>query len=547
MNDFFDEALSLTKEMVAIPSINGTEGERVIAEYIESWLRRLPYFLQHPGQVVIAPLKDDPLGRRNVIALARGTKGSGGQTVILHGHHDTVGIDDFGPLKEFAFQCDALPERIKELAGDPDVLADIQSGNWLFGRGAGDMKSGIAVSMLILKYFTEHLEEFNGNLLFMTNPVEENQHTGIIEALTPLEQLKEAYGLTYKMAVNTDAIPPMYPGDPAKSFFSGASGKILPCFYVMGIPTHAGQCFQGLSASMIVSELIQRMELSLDFVSSCGKEYTIPPTVLKVKDCKDTYDVQTAVSAFVYFNLFLNEIEMDEVFRKLRGVALDAMNAAADFTNRQYKAYCEQTGALEYRPQRFSCQVMEYRELYQRVKAEEPGIDGVIEELTAAAKRENQDLREISLQIVRELATRARLSLPVTILFLAPPYLPRNMIKPEIPEENRLLDSVSEVLAEAARAHNEVYRLVSVNPFPTDCSYLRADDSPESLQMVVDNFPNMKMLYDVPVQQIKRVNIPAFCIAGSCKDAHKWTERLDLDFTFRKLPEILIRLLEKEL
>lgn len=146
--------------------------------------------------------------------------------------------------------------------------------------------------------------------------------------------------------------------------------------------------------------------------------------------------------------------------------------------------------------------MLEYRELYERVKAEESDIDGLIKKITAAAKEEGQDLREISLRIARELA---------------------------------------------AREHNEIYRLVPVNPLPTDCSYLRADDSPESLQMVIDNFPNMKMLYDVPVRQIKRVSIPTFYIAGTCKDAHKWTERLDLDFTFRDFPEILIRLLKQEL
>ena len=265
---FYEEALALTKEMVAIPSINGTEGERIIAEYVEAWLRKLPYFISHPEQIVISPLKNDPLGRRNVLAIAFGTKGNSGRTIIIHGHHDTVGIDDFGAIKEYAFDCDALPEKIKSLTNDPEVLEDIESGNWLFGRGAADMKSGIAVSLLILRYFTEHLEAFDGNLLFMTNPVEENQHTGIIESLSSLEMIQERYGLTYKMAINTDAIPPMFAGDTTKYFYSGASGKVLPCFYVIGQPTHVGQCFRGLSASMIVSEIIKRMELSLDFVSS---------------------------------------------------------------------------------------------------------------------------------------------------------------------------------------------------------------------------------------------------------------------------------------
>ena len=89
------------------------------------------------------------------------------QTIILHGHHDTVQVDDFGSIKEFAFDCDALPEKIKAITSDPEVLADIESGEWMFGRGASDMKSGNAVNLALLRYFTEHLDQFDGNLIFM--------------------------------------------------------------------------------------------------------------------------------------------------------------------------------------------------------------------------------------------------------------------------------------------------------------------------------------------------------------------------------------------
>ena len=546
-NAFYEDALALTKQMVAIPSVNGTEGERVVAEFVEDWLRKLPYFTEHPDQLVVRPLKDDVLGRRNVLALACGEKRPSGRTVILHGHHDTVGIDDFGSLREYAFDCDALPEKIRQLTDDPDVLADIASGNWLFGRGAGDMKCGVAVCMLLLRYFIEHRDAFSGNLLFMTNPVEENQHTGVIEALDVLEELQASRGLQYRLALNTDSIPPLFPGDTVHTCFSGASGKILPCFYIIGKPTHVGQCFQGLSASMIAAELVRRIELNLEFVSSCGKEYTIPPTVLKLKDLKATYDVQTAVAAFVYFNLFLYDVEMDQVFAKLRRTAADAMAAVADFTDRQYQAYCQATGAMEYRPEPVPCRVMDYSELYRAAKAADAGIDAAIDRITADGLRENLDRRELTLQIVQELATRANIHTPTTILFLAPPYLPRNMMKADDPRDAEVTASVAETLARAGAEVGETIRLRPVNPYPTDCSYLRADDSDASLQMVVDNFPNMKAIYSVPVQQIKRVNIPAFVVAGSCKDAHKWTERLNLDYTFRKLPVVLLRILEKEL
>lgn len=62
------EILELTKRMVEIPSINTTGGEREIGVFIETYLRELPYFKEHPELVIVQELKDDVLHRRNVFA-----------------------------------------------------------------------------------------------------------------------------------------------------------------------------------------------------------------------------------------------------------------------------------------------------------------------------------------------------------------------------------------------------------------------------------------------------------------------------------------------
>ena len=119
---FYEETLKLTKDLIAIPSLNNSKGERVIAEYMAQWLGELPYFREHPNQLFLQPLKDDPWNRINVIAIAFGTKSEKNETIILHGHCDTVGILDYGSIQEYAFDCDALPEKIRALTDDPEVL-----------------------------------------------------------------------------------------------------------------------------------------------------------------------------------------------------------------------------------------------------------------------------------------------------------------------------------------------------------------------------------------------------------------------------------------
>ena len=64
----------LAKRMVQIPSVNTTSGEKNIGVFIEKYLREIPYFKEHPEQVIVRKIKNDPLERRNVFALLIGEK-----------------------------------------------------------------------------------------------------------------------------------------------------------------------------------------------------------------------------------------------------------------------------------------------------------------------------------------------------------------------------------------------------------------------------------------------------------------------------------------
>ena len=46
-----ERALKIAREMVMIPSVNTTEGEKHIADYLESLIGSMPYFKKHPQQL----------------------------------------------------------------------------------------------------------------------------------------------------------------------------------------------------------------------------------------------------------------------------------------------------------------------------------------------------------------------------------------------------------------------------------------------------------------------------------------------------------------
>ena len=162
----FDKVKQLTEEMVAIPSINKEPGgESAVARYIQDFYMSLPYFQAHPEQVKCFQTKNDFVVRHSTLAYVKGTKGNSNRTVILIGHIDTVGVDDFGTIREYAFRCEELPAKLRETFVLPqEVIDDIESGEYLFGRGALDMKSGVAGHMYLIQYFSEHPEELDGNL-----------------------------------------------------------------------------------------------------------------------------------------------------------------------------------------------------------------------------------------------------------------------------------------------------------------------------------------------------------------------------------------------
>ncbi len=113
------EISELLRQLVAIDSVNpdlvpGGAGEGEIARFVAGWLERA-------GLTVT--IEEAAPGRPNVVAVARGS--GGGRSLLLNAHMDTVGVAGMqGPHEPYI------------------------EGNRLYGRGAYDMKAGLAAIMM---------------------------------------------------------------------------------------------------------------------------------------------------------------------------------------------------------------------------------------------------------------------------------------------------------------------------------------------------------------------------------------------------------------
>ena len=116
------ELTTLLVDLVRIDSINpdlvtGAHGEEGIAGFIAEWATQA-------GLEAIVQYAEP--GRPNVVVIARGS--GGGRNLMLNGHIDTVGVADM----------DA-------------PFSGYMEDNKLYGRGAYDMKAGVAASLIAAK------------------------------------------------------------------------------------------------------------------------------------------------------------------------------------------------------------------------------------------------------------------------------------------------------------------------------------------------------------------------------------------------------------
>ncbi len=131
-----EEVRSLLSDLVSIDSINpslvpGGGGEKQIAGYVANWLEQAGV-----GAVELHEIAPD---RPNVIGRVKGR--SAGRTLMLNAHVDTVGI-----------------------AGMSQPLVARAEGDRLYGRGAYDMKGGLAAIMLAAGRLASS-SEFEGELI----------------------------------------------------------------------------------------------------------------------------------------------------------------------------------------------------------------------------------------------------------------------------------------------------------------------------------------------------------------------------------------------
>ncbi|MBM7609465.1 arginine utilization protein RocB [Lysinibacillus composti] len=546
-----EDILAYTKELVNIESIVNTTGETTIAQSLFKTISSLQYFSSNPESVVLEKTTDDDQERYNVMAFVKGKKGKSNRTIILMGHIDTVGIDDFNQLKEHACFPDDLMEALKNEELPTSAKEHLESGDWLFGRGVLDMKSGVASNLYLLKYYSEHPEELDGNIVLLAECDEEDGSHGVLSALKVLKKWKKEHGFEYIAAINSDFVSPRFEGDENRYIYKGTVGKLLPSFFITGAETHVGSAFEGLDPNFIAAELTKQINYNTELSNEAYGETTVPPVSLKQTDLKPSYTVQTALSAYVYYNFFIHSWSPKDVLAKLKEQAMIAFNNALTTFEERYRNYSEISGepfvSIPWKPRVFTYEEMEH------LLCEENGDEFIVhmnEFKQSLLKKSELDTRMFAARVVEEAWKWMKDKSPAIILFYSSLYSPRIELTGKTDDELKLINALDQAVETIQPEYPHPIVTRNFFPYISDMSFMALSDDEDGINAVSKNNPGWGTKHYVEFQDIRDINVPVVNIGPYGLDAHKKLERMEMKYSLEIVPnitnQVIQNLLSKE-
>lgn len=536
--DLGNKIRDLTIELTGIRSVVGTREENNVVERIYEKFTEMKYFKEHPDMVKFINVKDDPFNRKSVLAIVKGKKGNSKKTVVLIGHTDTVGISDYGTISEYATKPLELKDKLKTLSLPESALKDLESGEYLFGRGIFDMKCGTSTLITMMEVLSDDVENLEGNLVFAAVCDEEGNSGGMLNVVPELVKLMKEEGFEYQALVDTDYMAPRYEGDNSRYIYVGTVGKIMPSFYIVGSEAHGGDPFRGIDPNHISSAILEEIDFNMKYADEAEGEVTVPPISLRQQDLKPEYSVQTARTSYLYFNFGTHSSTPDEILEKVKEGAKLAFQKVIDALNTEYEKYCKANN-FPFEKLPWEARVMSYEELYNKVK-EEKGeeLDKTLDELSKKLlDDENVDERLYALKMVETVHSMWSDKNPVVISYFSPPYYPHIYVKGETELEKKLLDVVNKVVDNTESKYD--IKMKKFYPYISDLSYGAAPREANAIDSLKNNMPGFGVKYDLPLEDMKTLNLPVVNIGPFGKDAHKYTERLEEDYSFNVAPKLV--------
>jgi len=229
-----DKLVKLIQDLVRIPSVSGKEEE--VQKFVFEKLTELdlnPEFIL-PDVETLKKSEDyfettsfTKFGYKNRPNVAGILKGGGnGRSICLTGHVDVVS-----------------PEPIEQWDHDP--WGGEEDGGFIYGRGAGDMKAGVASMIFAIQALKETQTELNGDVFIETTIEEEDGGIG---------------GTLYLRLTQPKADAAINPEPGGIAIGIASAGVMYFRVIVTGIPAHAAAAHFGVNAIVKMVPIIEALK-----------------------------------------------------------------------------------------------------------------------------------------------------------------------------------------------------------------------------------------------------------------------------------------------
>lgn len=524
---------------VKIKSDTFTEYERNIEPFLMNFFSRIDYFKNHPDYFGTYKIKNDPLNRSVCWSLI---KGEGEDTVVLVHHNDVVDVEDFKTLKPFAYSPEELEKELYKIKDNllDEARIDLESGEYIFGRGTADMKAGGAVQLALIKHYSK-IKNIKGNILLISVPDEENLSAGMRSAVLLLDELKEKYSLNYLMTINSE--PHQRINKDIGIISEGSVGKIMPFVYVRGSLSHIGKVFEGFNPVSLLTEIVNRTELNLDLCDFIKDEASPPPTWLYFKDRKYNYDVSMPLSVGGCFSILTLNREPADMLENIKGICTEAFEDLIININKKYKVFRTKINK-PFKPLPWKAKVVTYKELYDEAYSEYGEVfkghyEKALEEIKEKIQMGKITMLESSFYLIDAIFDYINDLSPRVVIGLAPPYYPNvsNIYFENLSDKAK---NLSERLIEYSNNNfNQMYTREYFFTGISDLSYTSIENSKSTKESLKGNMPLYGSLYSIPLEKIEKLSMPCINIGPWGKEFHKLTERVLKEDLFYRTPRLL--------
>ena len=521
-----DQLLKMIEELVSIPSVTESENESLPGIWIKERLEKLPYFIEKKGHLlwVETPLEGSAIKFHSLIARVDASAPTE-RTVLLIGHYDVVGVSVYGEMAKDAFDVKKMTEHFN--AGNEDII---------YGRGAMDMKCGIALELDIIEEFAANRELYDVNIVAAFVGDEENASAGMRGVLPVLSKMKEE-GTDFLTVINTEPGEAGHSGESGPMIFLGTLGKLMPSFYVRGRASHVGNYYSGFSSALALSRIVSYLEGNPHLADPLNGKCEPSWICLDMALMKKGYSTTVPDRGYAYFNCFTTTNTPADVMEQMKVMSEYAMDQTLAQLTGSYRSLV----AIGHESKSFNILRPKVYSLEEITEIARKNFGPLFNEELASFIRDLPpgDMRERGLAVTDRIAEMSGLEGPYAVCFFLPPWLP---VRTDITEDRRdrqTVEAAEKIKKYLKEKHGIELKEVELFAGLCDLSYVGAKVSADDLNALEKNMPGWGEIYSIPMKEMQSLGLPVINLGPSGEDAHKKTESLKLGYSLDILPGLL--------